>query len=287
MNSFEYINHVYHKANIELFEAQINLQHTQYSILENYHEDSQLLYEGSLKDFSKNLIETIKRFFNNIIRAMERWIAKILSLFSSKLTNKINQAIDDYGFTVPELDLDEVISEFRNIIDNIKDGYNSGWKMLREPDTDGKIEAHENMRQYIISVINKLNDLKKKFNNSVPMDLNMERKQLNLYKAAIKGLRYAEDIATYSIEANLNKYGTNAYLIQFVRSVFFTNTKDFVNIIQRRAQIAAMSIIKAAKIAVRGSKANTIDIEKMKKIYDDANKSFSNIMEDTPNEFGL
>lgn len=287
MDSFEYINHVYHKANIELFEAQINLQHTQYSILENYHEDSQLLYEGHLKDFSKNLIETIKRFFNNIIRAMERWIAKILSLFSSKLTNKINQAIDDYGFTVPELDLDEVISEFRNIIDNIKDGYNSGWQMMREPDDDGKIEAYENMRQYVNNVINKLNDLKKKFNNSVPMDLDMERKQLNLYKAAIKGLRYAEDIATYSIEANLNKYGTNAYLIQFVRSVFFTNTKDFVNIIQRRSQIAAMSIIKAAKIAVRGSKANTIDIEKMKKIYDDANKSFSNIMEDIPKEFGL
>lgn len=53
MEPFEYINHVYHEANIELFEAQINLQHTQYSILENYNENSKVLYEGTVKNVGK------------------------------------------------------------------------------------------------------------------------------------------------------------------------------------------------------------------------------------------
>lgn len=48
-----------------------------------------------------------------------------------------------------------------------------------------------------------------------------------------------------------------------------------------------MSIIKAAKIGMRGAKANTIDIEKYKKIYDDANKSFAEANKDTMRGFGL
>lgn len=290
LEPFEYINNVYCKANIELFEAQINIQHVQYSILENYNKDSKVLYEGTLKDTGKKIIDIIKRFFNNIIRAMERWIAKILSCFSNGLIKKINTVIDDYGFTVPELRLDEINKEFSNVINDIETSYINLYKLagyIKNDTDDSQYQLMDNIYDANKNIKYKLQYLKNKFNSSEKMVLDIERAQLNLYKESIRNVYEAENRTIYNIEAYSSKYGTNLYLIQWVRSVYFPNTRDFVNIIQRRAQIAAMSIIKAAKIAIRGSKANTIDINKIMKIYNDANKSFSDIMEDTPKEFGI
>lgn len=290
MEPFEYINHVYHKANIELFEAQINIQHIQYSLLENYNEDSKVLYEGTVKDTAKQIIDIIKRFFNNIIRAMERWIAKILSCFSSGLIKKINTVIDDYGFTVPELRLDEINIEFSNVINDIETAYINLYKLagfIKNDTDDSKYYFMDNIYDANKNIKYKLQYLKNKFNSSEKMDLGIERAQLNLYKESIRTVYQAENRTIYNIEAYSSKYGTNLYLIQWVRGVYFPNTRDFVNIIQRRAQIAAMSIIKTAKIAIRGSKANIIDINKVMKVYNDANKSFSDIIKDTPKEFGI
>ena len=62
MEPFEYINHVYHKSPIELFEAQINIQHIQYSLLENYNEDSKVLYEGTVKILLNKLLILLRDF---------------------------------------------------------------------------------------------------------------------------------------------------------------------------------------------------------------------------------
>lgn len=238
----------------------------------------------------KKIIDAVKRFFNNIIRAMERWIAKILSCFSSGLIKKINTTINDYGFTVPELRLDEINKEFSNVINDIESAYINMYKMgeiIKNDTKESKYQLMDNIYEANKNIKLKLQYLKNKFNSSEDMDLDIERAQLNLYKESIRNVYQAENRTIYNIEAYSTEHGTNLYIIQWIRSVYFPNTRDFINIIQRRAQIAAMSIIKAAKIAIRGSKANTIDINKVMKVYNDANKSFSDIMKDTPKEFGI
>lgn len=153
---------------------------------------------------------------------MERWIAKILSCFSKGLTDKIDKAISDYGFKVPELSLEEVNKRYSQVVEHFKNAYISSRNFINSKDYYDDEKRDENVTDNAYELLNCTKiivELKREFNKSKDMVLDDERAELNMYKGAIKNLYTAQNTAISVMKARTEKYGADCMDLAVFRKV--------------------------------------------------------------------
>lgn len=274
-----YIDHEYSILNRSILEAEIEYQHECFETLkkkydryiteadeeefeEDWPEEDDDYRKERLRTAIKNVKIAIKKFFENITNAMQRWIVKILSHFG-KFKNKISKIFDEKKFQSPSLGVKETAETTVEVLRSFDECYgNKEYRKARA--------ILDNFLQDIHNIIGTKNNT----------DYDSEMMCLFEYKNSIQTIKSFKKTIIYS-----NKVANSKYIHDIKSQLKIV--KFIIMAIQKRTAYAAKLILKAAKIV--NKQDADIPEQELKKLDYDINEFKLQLYLNTsvvPEEFG-